>query len=129
VASDDTAVCGFPGTIDDPPGEACDELVSQQIVRRGPAGEEILEGFTRVHFTTGERVAAAHLSICPPLSRVPACYAEPSDGPDAQVRVTHVYSHGVRLEVKLDHPAEEPTSVLVEFSIQENPEALHAEQG
>lgn len=33
--------------------------------------------------------------------------------------MTQSLSYGVRLEIKLDEPAEEPTCVIVEFSIQE----------
>ncbi len=96
-----------------------DASTSQQLVRRTEEGREMIEGWTRVDFAVGQRHAAAHLAICPPLVRTPVCYAEQADGPSAQVKVTQAMTYGVRCEVKLDEPAREPTSVIVEFSIQE----------
>lgn len=94
--------------------------VSQQMVRRHEESGEVLSGWTRVDFMVAQRVAAAHVAICPPLEHDPTCYAEQQDGPPAQVKVTQAMSYGVRLEIKLDEPAEVPTSVIVEFSIQEH---------
>jgi hypothetical protein len=95
-----------------------DDAISQQIVRRRDDSGETLTGWTRVDFAQAQRVAAAHIAICPPLERGPTCEAEQQDGPAAEVKVTQTMPYGVRLEVKLDEPAEEATSVIVEFAIQ-----------
>jgi hypothetical protein len=96
-----------------------DEAVSQHVVRRQDESGETMQGWVRTEFAPGQRIAAAHLAICPPFERAPTCEAEQQDGPPAQVKVTQSLSYGVRLEIKLDAPAEEPTCVIVEFSIQE----------
>jgi hypothetical protein len=103
-----------------------DESVTQQIVRRREPTGEVLEGWTRVDFVAAQRHAAAHLAICPPLERAPACDAEQADGPPAAVKITQAMSYGVRLEIKLDQPATEPSSVIVEFSIREDGPAADA---
>jgi hypothetical protein len=95
-----------------------DESVSQQIVRRRDESGEAVTGWVRVEFAQAQRVAAAHIAICPALERNPTCEAEQQDGPAAEVKVTQAMPYGVRLEVKLDEPAEEATSVIVEFAIQ-----------
>ncbi len=115
--------------VDDEHSEACEgehterdvATLHQQTRRRDG---EVIEGWVRVDFAAGQRHAAAHIAICPPLEQNPTCYAEPADGPDASLKITQAMSYGVRLEVKLDEPAEEPTSVIVEYSILE-----HAAEG
>jgi hypothetical protein len=95
-----------------------DQAVSQQIVRRRDEAGEVITGWVRVEFAQVQRVAAAHIAICPPLERNPTCEAEQQDGPSAEVKLTQAMPYGVRLEVKLEEPAEEATSVIVEFAIQ-----------
>jgi hypothetical protein len=96
-----------------------DDTVTQQLVRRQTDDGETIEGWVRVDFSARQRHAVAHVAICPPLARVPQCFAEQSDGPSAAIKVAQVLSYGVRFELKLDEPPEEPASVCVEFSIQE----------
>lgn len=100
-------------------GAQRDEGLLQQLTRRRlDDGCEVLEGWLRVELTAGQRHAAAHVAICPPLAGQPVCYAEQSDGPDAQIKVAQVLPHGARLEVKLDRPQAEASHVDIEFSIQ-----------
>jgi hypothetical protein len=100
------------------------EAVSQRLVRSRQAdGTERIEGWVRADFAPRQRYASAHVAICPPLDRVPTCFAEPLDGPPAQVKVAHVVPYGVRFEIKLDAAADEATSVVVEFAIQQSAEA------
>lgn len=101
------------------PLEAQSEQVSQQTTRHLFEGRDTLDGWLRADFAAGQRHATAHVAICPPMRRVPECFAEPGDGPSATVKVAQVLTHGVRLEVRLDQPATADASVLVEFSIQE----------
>jgi hypothetical protein len=102
------------------PDVETDETVSQNIVRRRGETGEVIEGWVRVELAAAQRHAAAHVAICPPLDRVPECYAEQMDGPSARIQVAQVLAYGVRFDVKLDEPSCEPCSVIVEFSIQEN---------
>lgn len=116
--SDATWDAPTPAGVCDVPAADADEAVKQWIVRRQDQAGDVIDGWVRVDFVVSQRHAAAHLAICPPMDRVPECFAEQSDGPDAQVKVAQVLSHGVRLEIKLDKAAAAPTSVVVEFSIQ-----------
>jgi len=107
---------------DDEPGagDALEPGVLARWVRsRQDDGSETIEGAVRVLFQAGERQTQAHLAICPPLAVVPSCFAEPTDGADAQVRVAQVLPYGVRLEVKLDEPAEDACDVTIGFTIAE----------
>ena len=106
------------------PSERDAATVGEQTRRRDDDSGEVLEGWVRVDFAAGQRHAASHVAICPPLERNPTCYAESVDGPDASVKITQAMSYGVRLEVKLAEAAEEPASVIVEYSILE-----HAAEG
>ncbi len=100
------------------------EAISQQVVRRRQEdGSEAIEGWVRAEFSLGQRHAAAHVAICPPLDRVPECFAEQMDGPAAQIKIAQVLPYGARFEIKLDQPAEQATSVIVEFSIHDRPAA------
>ncbi len=110
-------------TIVDEPEELVDTGVSQRLVRRRePDGGEVMEGWIRVEFLPAQRQATAHVAICPPFERTPECFAEPCDGPPSQVKVAQVLPYGVRFEVKLDEPAEEACDVMIELSIQEQPQ-------
>jgi hypothetical protein len=97
------------------------DAISQHLVRRKlPDGGETIEGWIRAEFSGGQRHATAHLAICPPLDRVPECFAEQMDGPPAQVKVAQILPYGARFEIKLDKPALDPANVIVEFSIHES---------
>ncbi len=111
------------GMIEDAADDEMADGLTQRIVRRGPASDEVMEGLVRVDFAAAQRHAVAHVAICPPMQRVPVCYAEQIDGPPARLKLGDVQAYGVRFELKLDEPAEEATFVLVEFSIQERPAA------
>lgn len=101
-------------------GDALEPGVLARWIRsRHDDGSETIEGAVRVLFQTGERQTQAHLAICPPLAVVPQCFAEPTEGVDAQVRVAQVLPYGVRLEVKLDEAAEEACDVTIGFTIAE----------
>jgi hypothetical protein len=100
------------------------EAISQQVVRRRQLdGSEAIEGWVRAEFSPGQRHGAAHIAICPPLDRVPQCFAEQMDGPAAQIKIAEVLPYGARFEIKLDKPAEQATSVIVEFSVHDRPVA------
>jgi hypothetical protein len=96
------------------------EGILQRVVRRRDEdGGEVMEGWLLAEFPAGERQAAAHLAICPPFARVPACDAEPVEGPSSQLKVAQVLPYGVRFEVKLDDPADAPCAVTIEFLVRE----------
>ena len=125
LASEPVGLASTPASVDllgQPPEVATDAALQSMVRRREESGAEVIEGFVRAELSPGERHATAHVAICPPFASVPVCYAEPCDGPPAQVKVGQVLPYGARFEIKLDEPAEEPTAVVVEFSIQERAE-------
>ncbi len=118
------AVSKAPGPLAEEATDEVSDHVSRNVVqhqarRRDDRQGEVLEGWTRVAFAAGQRHAAAHIAICPPLGAVPTCYAEVGDGPEASVKVTGAMPFGVRLEVKLETPADEPADIVVEYAIVE----------
>jgi hypothetical protein len=116
LVTDDAELESF----DSPVNPLDDPSASQFMVRRRDlSGRETIEGWARAEFVASQRHATVHLAICPPLDRTPECYAELSDGPAGEIKVAQVLPWGVRLEIKLDKPAEVPAIALVEFSIQE----------
>ncbi len=99
--------------------EELDATVTQQIVRRRQSDRsEAVEGWVRADLAVAQRHATAHVAICPPLDGLPECFAEQMAGPPAAIKVAQVLPYGVRFEIKLDKPAQEAASVVVEFSIQ-----------
>jgi hypothetical protein len=95
------------------------EQISQHVVRKRDDDGEVIEGWLRVDFAARQRHATAHLAICPPLGHTPRCYAEPSSGPDAELKVAQVLPYGVRFEVKLDAVPSDATNVVIDFAIRE----------
>jgi hypothetical protein len=99
-----------------------DPNVSQSVTRRrDERGAEVMEGWVRAEFAAAQRHATVHVAICPPLERVPQCFAELGDGPPGDVKIAQVLPWGVRLEIKLDEPTQHPTTSQVEFSILDVP--------
>jgi hypothetical protein len=96
-----------------PPNEA----IAQQLVRRRAAdGVEVVEGWLRVPFEAGQRTANAHVAFCPAFLQTPEVRVRQADGPEARIKEGQVLPYGARLDLKLDEPAAEPATVLVEFS-------------
>jgi hypothetical protein len=90
--------------------------VFQQITRCRDAEElERISIQLRIAFAVGQRVAVAHVAFCPPLGGLPDLAAEVMNGPDAMVTITNTQTFGVRLEVRLEEPADEACHVVVEI--------------
>ena len=92
--------------------------VVQQLVRRRDRGEaESLRGSVRADFVAGQRIASAHVAICPPFVGPPHCQVAVAAGPAAEVRVASALPFGVRFEIKLAQATEQPASVVIEFAV------------
>lgn len=98
------------------PADSSDQILQQLTRLRDESGVESLFGTLRAEFAPNERTAVLHVAFCPPLETIPEIAAEPTDGPDATVRVTQSLQHGTRLEVRLVRSTENPTHVLVDFA-------------
>ncbi len=96
---------------------ANNERVLQELVRlRDAAGAEFVRGTLRADFIPGQRHATLHVGFCPPLASLPEVAAEPTEGPDATVKVVQAFAHGVRLEVRLADPADSACHALIALS-------------
>jgi len=94
-----------------------DGNVLQQFVRsRGADGSEHLTGWLRIPFTAGQRTGSEHVAFCPPFEKTPHVTVEQLDGPAVRVKTAQLLPHGVRLDLKLATVAEEPDSVVLQFS-------------
>lgn len=100
--------------------EDCDELadgnVFQQITRSHEGELERISARLRLDFSVGQRVVVTHIAFCPPLAAVPELEAEVTDGPDASVSLTNVQTFGLRMEVRLSEPMDEPCSVTIDVA-------------
>ncbi|MCE9528138.1 MAG: hypothetical protein K8R36_19015 [Planctomycetales bacterium] len=90
--------------------------VFQQVTRCRHEEQERVTVLLRTPFAVGQRVAVAHVAFCPPLDGIPDFSAEVTDGPDATVAFTNIQSFGLRLEVRLEEPADEACSIVVEVA-------------
>lgn len=90
--------------------------VFQQITRYRDGEQERIAVLLRPAFAIGQRVAVAHISFCPPLGGIPDLAAEATEGPDATVTITNVQTFGLRLEIRLEEPADERCDVMVELA-------------
>jgi hypothetical protein len=56
------------------------------------------------------------VAICTPFAVAPKLEVEQLDGPEARIKTAQLLSYGARLDLKLAAAADEPTSVLLQFS-------------
>ena len=97
-----------------------DPHVWQQTSRAYEAeGADVLRGTLRASLAVGQRTAHVHLAFCPPFARLPQFDYRQTDGPAARVKLGQLLPYGVRLDVKLDEPAEASSTVLLELTAKE----------
>lgn len=95
--------------------------VFQQLTRRQLAeGGEEIAGWLRAVFAAGQRTENVHVAFCPPFSVMPQLTVRQIDGPPARMKTAQLLPFGVRIDLKLPEPAEEDTSVLLEFNARTN---------
>ena len=80
--------------------EVDDENQTLWLARRQTAVGEEIEGWTRVHFASGQREATVHVAFCPPLAGSPELHTEDLDGAELEIRVAAVFPFGARLAVR-----------------------------
>ena len=100
---------------------AADEIpaddVSQQLIRsRAADGAEELSGWLRPAFAAGQRTGSIHVAFCPPFAGAPELAVEQIEGPEARIKTAQLLPYGVRLDLKLAAAADQPTTVLLQFS-------------
>ena len=100
---------------------AADEIpsedVTQQLIRsRAADGAEELSGWLRPTFAAGQRTGSIHVAFCPPFAAAPELAVEQIDGPEARIKTAQLLPYGVRLDLKLAAAADQPTTILLQFS-------------
>jgi hypothetical protein len=98
-------------------GEIPSEDVTQQLMRSRTAdGTEELSGWLRPAFAAGQRTGSIHVAFCPPFAGTPELAVEQIGGPEARIKTAQLLPYGVRLDLKLAATADQPTTVLLQFS-------------
>ncbi len=91
--------------------------MTQQLTRSLAAdGVEQISGWLRMPFAAGQRSGNLHVAFCPPFATTPELTVEQLGGPEVRIKMPQILPYGVRLDLKLVAPAEEPTAVLIQFS-------------
>jgi hypothetical protein len=91
--------------------------VTQQLTRSTTAqGGDLLCGALRLDLAAGQRTGNLHVAFCPPFAATPEITAEQIDGPEARIKIAQLLPYGVRMDVKLNAPSDEPASMVVRFS-------------
>ena len=81
-----------------------------------PDGAECVRGSVCVVVAKGSRSGSAHVGFCPPLAAVPTIDVTTNyDGVEAVVSAAEVLPWGVRIECRLDEPAEETIEIPVDI--------------
>ncbi|MFM8292394.1 MAG: hypothetical protein ACKOC4_11930 [Planctomycetia bacterium] len=83
-----------------------------------PAGADCLQGRINVAIAAGARTAHGHVGFCPAFEVTPAVeVATEYDGVEATVAAAEVLPWGVRVDVRLAEPAEEPLEIPVDLVV------------
>jgi hypothetical protein len=89
--------------------------VLQRFERSELDGVDRLRGTLTLTVPQGARAAHGHVGFCPSFRHVPAVEATTAyDGVEAVITAAEVVPWGVRIECRLDEPAEEPVEIPVE---------------
>lgn len=87
----------------------------QRFERYELDGVDCLRGTLMLTVPQGARAAHGHISFCPSFRRVPSVEATTAyDGVEAVITAAEVVPWGVRIECRLDEPAEEPVEIPVD---------------
>jgi len=87
----------------------------QRFERYELDGTDCLRGTLALTVPQGARAAHGHIGFCPSFRDVPAVEATTAyDGVEAVITAAEVVPWGVRIECRLDEPAEEPVEIPVD---------------
>jgi hypothetical protein len=89
--------------------------LTQWMSRRDTDDTEVIEGWMRVTFQTGQREATLHVSFCPPLSSAPIIETEDIEGSDVEIRVASAFPFGLRMTVRRSSALNEPLIARIGF--------------
>lgn len=93
--------------------------VRQRLERYELDGMDILRGTLTLTVPPGSRMAHGHVGFCPSFRQVPQVEASTAyDGVEAVVTAAEVVPWGLRVECRLDEPAEEVVEIPVDVVAQ-----------
>lgn len=96
---------------------ASDDRIIQQFTRTlTPCGEEVIRGSVAVRIERGSRMGAGHIAFCPPFAERPRFDARFAQTQKATLKVTQLYAHGARIEVRLPQAAQADANLFVQFA-------------
>ena len=82
-----------------------------------PAGTDCVRGRIAVPIAAGARSGHGHVGFCPAFERTPTVAVSTDyDGVEATVAAAEILPWGVRVEVRLTEPAEEPLVIPVDLA-------------
>ncbi len=93
------------------------DMLQHLTRRRMPDGGELIEGEVRVLLSARQRIEHCHLAFCPPLNGTPQVTCRQIEGVPARLKVAQVLPQGARIEVRLEQPAAEDTSLVIAISV------------
>lgn len=97
------------------PSDSEDEDITQWMSRRMTGDGEVIEGWMRVTFLSGQREATIHVSFCPPLAGSPEIETEDLEGADLEIRVASVFPFGLRITARRSGSPQEPQVARIGF--------------
>lgn len=101
------------------PAPACPGHLVQRFERYEAGGNDCLRGTLAVAVPVGARTAHGHVGFCPPFSQNPSVEVSTEyDGVEAVVAAAEILPWGVRIECRLDEPAEEAFEIPVDILAQ-----------
>ena len=104
-----------PGRSRSVQGRSSNDRVVQQLTRLVTAeGEEVIRGTLMVIVERGSRLAVGHIAFCPPLAKRPQFEVRAVNAM-AALKVSQLYPHGARVEVRFTQPVQAGTPVPVQF--------------
>jgi hypothetical protein len=92
-----------------------DSSLTQHWVRFNRDGLDRVVSYYRCAFPADSRRTILHVPFHPPMAEAPTVHAMAVDDPGVRIRVTDRQRFGLRLELSLDHIANEPRSALIEI--------------
>ena len=96
----------------------CPGHLTQRFERYEAAGHDSLRGTLSLAVPQGARTASGHVGFCPPFAQMPVVEVTTAyDGVEALVSAAEVLPWGMRVECRLDEPAEEAFEIPVDVFV------------
>ncbi len=93
-----------------------DDVVQQWTRCRAADGSDVVTGWMRADFASGQRTTAAHVAFCPPFAEMPQLSFEQHTGPRARIKLAQLYPYGARLDVKLVEAHDQAVTLLLRLT-------------